>query len=161
MKRLDTEVVYPDATVDRVAAMLADPGFRESVLDRQGVLRRSVTVEPDGAGRTVVLDYAHGVDRVPSFAKRFVGEEIPIRQVESWATESGADIHTTIPGKPGDITGTATLEQRGSDVVQQVRLEITVKLPLVGGKVEDLVAGLLDKALRTENSVGRTWLAAR
>ena len=41
-------------------------------------------------------------------------------------------------------------------------MKIRVGIPLVGGKIEDLIADLLRKALRAENRVGRiprrlTW----
>lgn len=159
MKQLSTELVYPGATLAQVAAMLADPVFREAVADHQGVVRRAVTVTPQGAGRTVVLDYAHGVDSVPSFARKFVGNEIGIHQVETWADDRAADLHVTIPGKPGEMTGTARLDQRGADVVERVDLAVRVGIPLVGGKLEELIAGLLVKAFRAENRVGTAWLA--
>ena len=42
------------------------------------------------------------------------------------------------------------------------RLEMTVKvnIPLVGGKIENLIADLLRKALKAENVVGRDYLSA-
>jgi hypothetical protein len=38
-------------------------------------------------------------------------------------------------------------------------MEIKVNLPLVGGKIESLIADLLRKALRAENRVGQGYLA--
>ena len=38
-------------------------------------------------------------------------------------------------------------------------LTVKVNIPFVGGKVEDLIAGLLSKAYRAENKVGLKWLA--
>src|SRR6478736_6372471 len=43
-KKLSHDLTY-DAPADAVAAMLADPAFREEVCDYQGVLRRDVTGE--------------------------------------------------------------------------------------------------------------------
>ena len=42
-----------------------------------------------------------------------------------------------------------------------VPAELTVKvgIPLVGGKIEELIAGLLVKALNAEHKVGEKWLA--
>jgi hypothetical protein len=36
-----------------------------------------------------------------------------------------------------------------------------VKVPLVGGKVESYVAGMLDKLLTKDAELGRAWLADR
>jgi hypothetical protein len=38
-------------------------------------------------------------------------------------------------------------------------MTIKVGIPLVGGKIEDLISGLLLKALKAENKVGREYLA--
>jgi len=42
-----------------------------------------------------------------------------------------------------------------------VNLSVKVNIPLVGGKVEGLIADLLRKALRAEHAVGVEWLADR
>lgn len=158
-KRVHHELVYPGATVGEVAAMLGDPAFRKAVADYQRTLRSDVSVTPRGAGRKVVVDLAHGTDHVPSFARKFVGDEISIRSEETWTSDTEADIHVTIPGKPGDMKGTTRLAQVGDDVVQTNDLTVKVGIPLVGGKMEDLIAGLMTKAFEAENKVGVKWLA--
>ena len=106
----------------------------------------------------VRLEQAHGIDRIPSFAQKLVGNEIRFVQEESWSSPSGADIRVTIPGKPGDITGTTSLTQSGADVVQLLDLTVKVNIPLVGGKVEGLVADFVTSAFDAENKVGVKWL---
>jgi hypothetical protein len=159
MKSVNAELVYPGTTVSDVAAMLADPEFRRAVAAYQHALHSNVTVTPQDDGKKVVFEYAHGTDRVPSFAKRLVGNEIPIVQEETWSAAGDAKILVTIPGKPGDMKGTANITQRGDDVVEFVDLTVKVNIPLVGGKIEDLIAGLLLKAFTAENKVGVKWLA--
>jgi hypothetical protein len=158
MKRVSHTLTYPGTTVADVYAMLADPAFRRAVADYQRVSDFGCQVTPSGAGMKVHLEQAHGTDRIPSFAKKIVGTEIRLVQDESWASPSGADITVTIPGKPGDMTGTTSLTQAGTDVVQQIDLAVKVSIPLVGGKVEDLVAGFVGKAFDAENKVGVKWL---
>lgn len=153
------ELRYPDATIEQVVVMLADPDFREAVAQYQGVKRSKVAISPQGAGRRVVVDLVHGTDRVPSFARKFVGDEINIVSQEDWSSDTEADIFVTIPGKPGDMQGTSRLVQAGDEVVQANQLTVKVGIPLVGGKIEDLIAGLLTKAFTAENKVGVKWLA--
>jgi len=57
------------------------------------------------------------------------------------------------------MTGTQTLAQSGDGVVERLDLAVTVSIPLVGGKVEDLIAGFIGKAFEAENKVGLKWLA--
>ena len=37
--------------------------------------------------------------------------------------------------------------------------DIKVRIPLVGGKLEGLIGDMLERALKTEQRVGRAWLA--
>ena len=159
MKSVNTELLYPGTTVADVAAMLGDPEFRRAVAGYQHALHSEVTVTPQGDGKKVLFKYAHGTDRVPSFARRLVGDEIPIVQEETWSSDGDATILVTIPGKPGEMKGTASIVQRGEDVVEFIDLTVKVNIPLVGGKIEDLIAGLLVKGFGAENKVGVKWLA--
>jgi Protein of unknown function (DUF2505) len=158
MKRVSHTLTYPGATVHDVFAMFADPAYRKAVADYQHVVDFDVRISPNGEGMDVQLEQAHGTDRIPSFAQRLVGTEIRFLQRETWATPDAADIHVTIPGKPGEMNGTESLTQSGDDVVQQIDLAVKVSIPLVGGKVEDLVAGFIGKAFDAENKVGVKWL---
>ena len=49
--------------------------------------------------------------------------------------------------------------QAGPDAVENIAMDVRVSIPLVGGKLEDLIAGLLKDAFRAENKVGLKWLA--
>ena len=158
MKRVSHTLTYPGTTVDSVYAMLADPAFRRAVGKYQEVVDFACDITPNGAGMRVRLDVAHATDEIPSFAQRLVGSEIRMVQEESWSSHSQADVTVTIPGKPGDMTGQVTLAQAGADVVQQIELAVKVSIPLVGGKVEDLVAGFARKAFDAEHTVGLKWL---
>ncbi len=153
--QLRKELAY-DASVEEVAAMLADPDFREKVLAAQRVLRGSALVE----GSRVTVEQVWSADRVPSFVRKFVGDEIVIVQEETWRTPTSAAVRMSIPGKPGDMSGTSTLEPTSTGgTVQTVDLMIKLGIPLVAGKIEKLITDMLTKALDQEHKVGRQWLA--
>jgi hypothetical protein len=159
MKKVSEELRYDGASIEQVHEMLADPDFRRAVCDFQGVLRHTVTVERDDRGMTVVVDQVQAARHVPSFAKKFVGDEINIVQSEDWTSPEKGNIHVTIPGKPGEITGTALVTQDPDGTTETVNMSVKVNIPLVGGKIEGLIADLLTKALRAEHKVGVDWLA--
>jgi hypothetical protein len=119
-KSIHETLIYPGTDVATVAALAADPAFRSAVAGYQHALRSDLTVTPTADGQKIRFAYAHGTDRVPSFAKKLAGEEIPIVQEETWHGDR-ADVLITIPGKPGDMRGSITLEQRGADVAQVVK----------------------------------------
>ena len=157
-KRLVHELTY-DAPASAVSAMLADPAFREEVCDFQRVLRKTVLIEPVGEGMQVTIDQWQPTSGVPSFAKRIVGDETNIVQREIWSTPLLGDITVTIPGKPGDMRGTVRIDEAHGVTTETVDLAIKVGVPLIGGKLEDLISGLLLKALKAENKVGRDYLS--
>jgi uncharacterized protein DUF2505 len=159
-KRIVHDLTY-DAPLDEVAAMLADPAFREAVCDYQRVLRRSVTITGDAADGTldVTVDQVQAARGIPSFAQKFVGDEINIVQTERWSSPAEGDLHLTIPGKPGEMKGTARLQESGGTTTETVTLDVKVGIPLVGGKIEGLISELLLKALAAENKVGRDYLS--
>jgi hypothetical protein len=157
-KRLEHQLTY-DAPMADVAEMLADPSFREEVCDFQGVKRAMVTIDSDDNGMEVTIDQVQAAQGIPSFAKKFVGDEINIVQQESWASPTEGDIKVTIPGKPGEMTGTARLAESGGVTTESVEMTVKVNIPLVGGRIEGLIADMLLKALKAENKVGRDYLA--
>lgn len=159
-RRVTHELTY-DAPLAEVAAMLADPAFRQAVCDYQGVIRSSVEIVPEGAGFRARLEQVQTAQGIPSFARKFVGDEITIVQTEQWASAEHGDITVEIPGKPGDMVGTAQLRESGGTTTETVDLTVKVGIPLVGGKLEGLIGDLLLKALKAENEVGRKWLAER
>jgi hypothetical protein len=160
MKKVNEELRYDGATLQQVHEMLATPAFREQVCDNQHVLRHTVQVERDGQGMSVTIDQIQEARGIPGFAKKFVGDEINIVQSEDWTSPEKGNIHVTIPGKPGEMAGTAHLTEDPDGTTETVNLTVKVNIPLVGGKIEGLIADLLSKALRAEHRTGVEWLAA-
>jgi hypothetical protein len=156
--RLSYDLTY-DAPLTDVGGMLLEPAFREEVCDAQRVLRKTVTVGPDGGGMKVVIDQVQTAQGIPGFARKFVGDEINVVQTERWSDMETGVVEVVIPGKPGQMSGTISLRESGGTTTETVEMEVRVNIPLVGGKIESLIADLLRKALRAENAVGRDYLA--
>lgn len=155
--RLLHELTY-DATPDAVAAMLSDPGFRERVCLAQRATSHSVSIEGDVETKKVRIEMTQPTERAPAFAKKFVGETTTIVQTEDWSSPAQGAIHVSIPGKPGEMVGTAVITERDGGTVETVDLQVIVKIPLVAGKIEQFLAKMLTSALKAENRVGRQYL---
>jgi len=161
MKKVSEELRYDGATIEQVHEMLATPAFREQVCESQRYMRHTVQIERDGQGMTVTIDQVQEATGIPGFAKKFVGDEIHIVQSEDWTSAEKGNIHVAIPGKPGEMSGTALLTEDPEGTTETVNLTVKVNIPLVGGKIEGLIADLLAKALRAEHRTGVQWLADR
>lgn len=157
-KQITHEMTY-DASLPQVAAMLVDPAFRREVCERQGVISSQVAVEPRDGGTDVRIEQVHPAAGIPSVARKFVGDAIHIVQAEAWGSTDRADVTITIPGKPADTTGRVVLVEAGGRTTETVDLTVKVGVPIVGSRIEGLIADLLLKALRIEERVGREWLA--
>lgn len=160
--RLTHDLTYP-APLDEVATMLRDPAFRQQVCERQHVLSYDVRVEDRPGGPAdatrVTVSQVQRVRKVPAFAAKLVGEQIEITQQEEWRSRREGDVTITVPGVPVTVRGTVRLQELDTVTVETVDLTLKVALPLVGGKLEALLADLVTKALDAEAEVGRDYLA--
>ena len=153
--KLTYDLTY-DASLTDVGEMLMDPAFREEVCDAQGALRRTVTVGP--GRRRHEGRHRPGADRARA-SRGSPGSSSATRSTSSrpssGPTSRTATVEVVIPGKPGQMSGTIRLRESGGTTTETVDMEIKVSIPLVGGKIESLIADLLRKALKAENTVGR------
>ena len=68
-------------------------------------------------------------------------------------------VSVTMPGKPGEMTGTAVLEATADGgTIETVELTVKVRVPLVAGKLESLISSKLKDGWDTEHGVGTAWL---
>ena len=154
-----THTMTYDASLIEVAAMLTDPVFRETVCRNQRATSYAVEIEGNVDAKAVRIEMTQPTDKVPSFAKKLVGESTTIIWTETWSSPSRATITVGIPGKPGEIAGTVALVEADGVTTETIDLEIRVRIPLVGGKIEELLAKLLGSALRAEERTGKEWLS--
>lgn len=148
-----------DAAPEQVREMLTDPAFREKVCARIKSPTHTVSVAGDENQLVVTVDQTQRVRKIPPFAAKLIGETVQILQVERWSSPLAADLELTIPGKPGQLRGLIALDLAGGGTDHRVDGELKVSVPLVGGKLEKLIADLLTMFLKAEHKVGQAWLA--
>jgi hypothetical protein len=156
--RFEHEVRY-DAAPEAVFAMLGETAFREEVCKEQGLSGCTVRIDTSDATMSVDITQTRSSEDIPGFARKFVGDEIHIRQQEEWSGATDAVLEVTIPGKPGHLKGTAALRPDGAGTVHAIAGDLKVSIPMVGGKIESLIAELLHHALEAEQRVGARRLA--
>lgn len=149
---LTRELSY-DAGIDAVREMLCDPAYWDKVAAATGARSSSTTV----SGDIVTTDELQEVAGVPSFAKKFVGDSTRAIKTIAWHGES-ADFTVDTPGKPTSIAGSLSLTSQGAGSTVTYSLEIKAGVPLIGGKLEKLVADLTGAGLGKEHAVGQAWL---
>lgn len=148
------------APPDEVYDMLTDPEWREKVSVAQGVVSADVTVTAldSGDGCRIVVDQVQDTAGLPAIAKKIAGETTRAVVTEVWASRTSGTIEIVAPGKPTKAVGTLSLVADDAGTRHEIELDITVKVPLVGGKLEQLMADNISKGLEVEQAVGVAWL---
>lgn len=151
-----------DASPAEVRAMLATPAFREAACAAQDVVSADVSIESTGTGATggmqVVVDQVQRTDDLPAFARTFAGATTRAVQREEWSGADRASLVIEAPGSPATIRGSITLTPSGAGTVETVELDIKVSVPLIGGKLEKLLADRIIAGMDAEHRVGTAWL---
>lgn len=78
---------------------------------------------------------------VPGFAKKFVGDSVTVVETDSWnlATKTG-NIEVDVKGAPVDASGIMTLSDGGKGAINSIDWTVKCSVPLVGKKLEGLIA---------------------
>ena len=151
------ELTY-DASPADVFEMLADPKFREAACAAQDVIAAEVRVERRGDGFALTIDQEQRTDDLPAFARTFAGSSTRAILTEEWTDPTGGTMRIDAPGKPSQVSGTVSLSPDGARTRQLIELDLRIKVPLVGGKLEKLLAEKITAGLDAEHAVGRAYL---
>ncbi len=157
------ETLEYDADPDTVFAMLCDKSWREEVCRDVHALSFDVSVRQEGD--TVVIRTERTMPaEVPDAVKKFVGDTIVVEQVETWGTRGAdgartADLAVDVKGKPAQMVGTVTLEPVDGGSHEEIRGDVKVRIPFVGGRIEPEIVKAIRAAIRAEGASGRAYLA--
>ncbi|MGH3925694.1 MAG: DUF2505 domain-containing protein, partial [Pseudonocardiaceae bacterium] len=83
--------------------------------------------------------------------------DLVIHRTEIW-TGSRGTVQAVVDRAPGTITGEMSIEPDPAGSVVTLRLEATVALPLIGGKVEKAITDSVRKLMDAEYDFTLQWL---
>lgn len=154
--QLENRQEFPAPPAD-VYAMLTDEEFLRHAAEQMGSPDARVIAS---ATRTAV---EASVD-APAEVRPFVGDRLRITQEMTWdaAAPDGSRTGTfsiTVPGAPVTMAGTARLAPTASGSVLDYTGDLTVKIPLLGPRIEKEAAPAILEALDAQARVGRSWLS--
>jgi hypothetical protein len=152
------------ACVEDVFAARCEHSVREAACKASGALSYNVAISRSGELTRVQVDRVLPPN-VPAMFRPFIGDSIPVRQVEEWApTADGgrlAKVTVTIPGQPATMIGTSRISPDGAGSIEVTDGEVKVAIPLFGRQIEPEIAKVVAAALRQEQQSGEEWLASR
>jgi Protein of unknown function (DUF2505) len=141
-------------------ARLADSGADDTTLDSIVV---GGPAGDDGSIDVITTQVLHA-DRLPGIVTQFHRGDLYIRREERWEpiTDGSATAIVTgsILNSPASLTGTATLEPLAESGGARLKLRATVevRIPLVGGKLENFIGSQLVELLIREQRFTTTWI---
>ena len=137
-------------------ARLANSGADDYSLD-------SMVVDDDG-GIDVVTTQTLRADRLPGLVTQFHRGDLSFVREETWSPvrdgRADATVKGSIDGAPADLSGTAVLAPASSGRGSRLTFNVTVevRVPLVGGKIENFIGSQLVDLLIAEQRFTTRWL---
>ncbi|MDO5535234.1 MAG: DUF2505 domain-containing protein [Propionibacteriaceae bacterium] len=154
--QLSSRQEFPAPPAD-VFAMLTDEEFLRHAAGRMGATQSRVSATDTTTSMEATL-------LSPAPVRPFLGPTLMVRlaldwgQAEADGSRSGT-FQVTVPGTPVNAQGSTHLAPTASGTEVSYEGDLTVKIPLVGARIEREAAPLITKALNAQARVGREWLA--
>jgi len=136
-------------------ARLADSGADDASLDSMRL--------DDRGGVTVATTQILRADRLPGIVTQFHRGDLEIQRVESWTGlvdgMAMAAVTGAIAAAPVALSGDAHLAPSDTHARLAFRATVEVRIPLVGGKVENFIGNQLVELLIAEQRFTTMWIA--
>jgi Protein of unknown function (DUF2505) len=142
-------------------ARLADSGADDTTLDSMQLGGPSGT---DGTIDVITTQVLRS-GRLPGIITQFHRGDLRIRREEKWEPVTNGSATATITGSildaPASLTGTAVLEPVAETGGARMKLRATVevRIPLVGGKLENFIGNQLVELLIAEQRFTTRWIS--
>ena len=147
------------ATVYGVLTSAAWPGVLDAQLHDGSTLLQA---DPTPDGGLQLRTSRRLPEGVPGFLQRFTPPDGTVVQTDTWQAPLGdaraGSWSVTFPGSPAVLEGRTTVEPAAGGCRWTVSGTVTVRVPLLGGRIEGFVAPLLEKLVLRQGEVLRTQL---
>jgi hypothetical protein len=154
---------------EKVFAAMTDPEYLRARLRElggpgSGLLEHDAN--PEGARYR--LKQGLSESDLPPIVGKVMNGDLSIERTETLRRISpgsyGGDVDVKISGAPASAAGTMSLADEGSGdgagSLFEVHADVTVKVPLVGGKIEEIVAEQVRRLLEAETAFTVRWLGS-
>ncbi|MBO0841311.1 MAG: DUF2505 domain-containing protein [Sciscionella sp.] len=146
-----------------VYAAFIDAGYlRDKLAALGGPGAQLLAIEHTADGASYHTQHSIDSRSLPSAVRAVLNRDFTIDRKEVW--RAGGDgfsgtVSVTIAGMPGQLDGTLALADDADGSRYAIRGEISVPIPLVGGKIEESVGTQITRLLAAETQFTEKWLA--
>jgi hypothetical protein len=162
-RSFDMSTDYAES-VDAVLAAFSEEQYWLARLDDSGADDTTLDSMEVGDGVIdVITTQVLRADRMPAVVTQFHRGDLHIRREERWDPIVDGSATATVSGSildsPASLTGTAVLEPLESGGARlKLRATVEVKIPLVGGKLENFIGSQLVELLIREQRFTTRWI---
>ena len=155
-------LAYP---AEKVFAAMTDKEYLEARLREIGG-PGSALLDHEATPESARYELKQGLaeqDLPPIVGKVMNGDLAIIRTETLNRTQPGrysGDVDVAIPGAPASASGIMALADDGAGSLFEVHADVTVKVPLIGGKIEEIVADQVRRLLEAETEFTVRWLGS-
>jgi uncharacterized protein DUF2505 len=153
-----------DGSVEQIHQAFADKRYWLDRLAQSGADRVSLdSMTSDAAGAVdVITTQTLQADKLPAIVTQFHHGDLSFVREEAWTPvvdgRSTAVVKGSIPGAPASLSGSAVLSRAGAGSRLEFTATVEVRIPLVGGKVENFIGGHLVELLTAEQHFTTAWI---
>ncbi|MGU3501274.1 DUF2505 domain-containing protein [Mycobacterium sp. C31M] len=151
-------------SVAEVLTAFSDKRYWLKRLELSGCDETSLDVldADDHAGIRIVTTQTVRLARLPKIVTQVHRGDLTLVREESWTPlrdgRSSADISAKMLGTPARVRADAELADEGSGARGTVHVTVEVKIPLLGGQLENQIGGQLVDLLRLEQEFTDKWV---
>lgn len=145
--------------------MVTAKDYLQARLDELGGPSASITALSADADRAkLIFEHSVPAEKLPSIARSLISGELRIDRTETWTRSDDEEYLGTvvagIAGTPARIEGSMRITLLNGGAQLRGTGQVTVSIPLIGGKVESAVAEQVNKLLAAEADFTAQWLSA-
>lgn len=157
---------YP-ATPETLWTVFGQPDYPHRKYQAQGITAydvRRFDVAPDSISLDLERTLSVPLQRIPHFAQRFVHPEQTLHYLSHWHRDDGGrcdfDLEIIAVGLPVRITGKGQLRATGAASSRlAIEFDVQVHVPLIGGKIEKMLASFIEKSFQDDHAFTLQYLA--
>ncbi|MBK1784223.1 DUF2505 domain-containing protein [Prauserella cavernicola] len=160
--RIEHRATFPHSVADVFAAQSGEDALRARLAEIGGTnaTLEDHTVTADGVRYTLLQGVP--ADKLPQAVRKIHKGDLVVRREHTWSGSGErytGTIKAQVSGVPGDITARVELTGDAEHSSQVTRGEATVRIPLIGGRIEGLIAEQVTGLLDSEAKFTAKWLA--
>ncbi|MBA0124584.1 DUF2505 domain-containing protein [Haloechinothrix sp. YIM 98757] len=125
--------------------LTSEDALREQLTEIGGKDAELLAHSASGSGVSYHMRQGVPAEKVPRAVRDVLAGDLVVHREQEWGTRTAGGIvrgsaRATVSGVPGEVTAVTELTARDEGSLLRVTGEATVRIPLVGGKFERMIA---------------------